>query len=271
MSVSRQDKIRCRLVAVVALLIACAFVANANTAPHRVVEALQSAETAYIDGRSDEAITLYRQVLDAGWSSADLYYNLGCACYKAGEIGWAVAYLEEARRLAPRDGDIRYNLKVASARSRDLLTDEQPSTLLGLLTEFLDGFTTGDMIRLLLVCLWAGVIGLCLWWLSRGRLRQVARGLLVGVLTLVILSSSGFLLKLYQQSSAPSGVVVATESQVLAGPREGETVQFVLHAGTLLHLGRDAGGWREIWLNDDMRGWIRSDNVTALGSPAWLR
>jgi len=238
--------------------------------PANLVETINLAQAAYAEGRSEDAVGLYRQVLLSGWTSSDLFYNLGCACFKAGQIGWAVAYLEEARRLSPRDGDIRHNLKIAAASGRDRVTREEPSRFLGMLTGLLDSFSPADLIRLLIICIWSGAGFLTLYWLTRGPWRRIARGALVFVFILLVINASGFALKFYQIKSAPGGVIVAPEVQVLSGPRDGETVQFVLHAGTLLHLGRDAGAWREVWLSGEMRGWAPTASLTELRPPAWI-
>ncbi len=253
------------------LLFGGAVLAGASGPPHGVVEAVRAAEAAYAAGRYDEAVAGYRQALDSGWASADLYYNAGCASFKAGQIGWAVAYLEEARRLAPRDPDIRHNLRIASARGRDLLPEEEPSWFLGVLAGVLDGIAPRDFIRVLLILIWVGAAALIARWLAPPIVRRGAGWALWVVAAVAALTAGGIGLKAYQITSAPSGVVVAAEARVLSGPQDGETVQFVLHEGTLLHLGRWAGDWREVWLSEEMRGWLPVESVVDLHGPRWFR
>lgn len=45
--------------------------------------------------------------------SPNYYYNLGTVYYKLTQIGPAIAYLEKANRLRPRDSDIQHNLSIA--------------------------------------------------------------------------------------------------------------------------------------------------------------
>ncbi len=256
--------------ALIAGLVLGAPEAGGRTLPQSVVERAQRAQAAYEEGRFEEALATYRELLEAGWESADLYYNLGCASYRAGRIGWSVAYLEQARRMAPRDPDIRHNLRVATAHQRDRVDREPPSPLLGAMAGLLDGYSPADAVRALLGVFWIGCFLVAALWLVRGRVRTLLRRLLVVVALLGLLVLSGVLLKAYQLATAPSGVVVAEEGRVLSGPREGETVQFVLHEGTLVHLGRAAGPWREIWLTEEMRGWLPEEAVVALRKARWL-
>lgn len=244
--------------------------AAAASPPQRVAELVKAAEVAYENGEYEEAIRAYRMVLESGWTSSALYYNLGCACYRVGMAGWSVAYLEEARRLAPRDPEIRHNLRIVSAGVRDRLSEEESSWILDALTGALDAYAPADAVRALVALFWGGALALAARQLLRRRARVWATRALALLAILAVLVSTGLLLKAYQIHSAPSGVVVAEEIAVLSGPREGETAQFALHAGTLLYLGRTAGEWREVWLSAEMRGWVPAESITQLRSPRWI-
>lgn len=237
--------------------------------PARLAAVISDAKAAYDAGRYQDAVDLYREVLDAGWSSAELYYNLGCASQRAGLTGWAVAYLEEARRLDPHDASISHNLRIARAGVRDRLEGESHSWILGALTALLDGYSPGDAIAALLACMWIAAAGLVGVLLLTGSLRQIARRGLLVVAVAAALAGAALALKAYQVESAPSGVVVANEVEVLAGPRAEEKAQFALHSGSMVHLGRSAGAWREVWLSEQLRGWVPADGIAALSPPRW--
>ncbi len=244
--------------------------ANASSSvSHSAVKAVHDAEIAFEEGDYDASLELYQRILAGGWSSSAIYYNLGCAAHRAGRAGWAVAYLEEARRLAPRDPDVRHNLRIIRGRLQDRLPEEEPSWVLGAMTGLLDSYSPADLIRVALALFWFLAVVLCLHWLGRPPWRSGTRRLLaaIGIAAVVLAAALG--LKLFQIHSAPSGVVVVDEVAVLSGPREGETVQFMLHAGSMLHLGREADHWREVWLTEEMRGWVAPDAVVALSGIRW--
>jgi tetratricopeptide (TPR) repeat protein len=262
----------CMGLAILVILVASTDLPRAAGRPSQaVVEAVRQAQAAYEEGRFDAALALYRGVLASGWRSTALYYNLGCASYKQGQIGWAVAYLEEARRLSPRDPNVLHNLRILAARSGDRVPQAEPSRLLGLLSAILDSYAPRDVVRLFTYLLWVAAAALAVHWTAGRALRRWSRRGLFLTGLLLFLGVAGLFLKAYQVASAPTGVVVAEEAQVLSGPRAGETVQFILHGGTLLHLGREAGDWREIWLSDQMRGWVKGERVTGLSKPQWFR
>src|SRR5690554_5234550 len=67
----------------------------------------------YKNGKYQQAITAWMQILDKGEHSAELYFNLGNAQYKLNHIGPSVYYYEKALQLAPNDADIKNNLAFA--------------------------------------------------------------------------------------------------------------------------------------------------------------
>ena len=74
---------------------------------------------AYRLGEYDRAIALYREVLDEGWAGAALYYNLGNAYFKTGNLGRAVLNYRKAWDLSPGDPEIGKNLEYAREDLRE--------------------------------------------------------------------------------------------------------------------------------------------------------
>ena len=55
-------------------------------------------------------------MIHSGTVSPAIYFNLGNAYFKAGQLGRAIAALREAEKLAPRDPDVRANLQFIRGR-----------------------------------------------------------------------------------------------------------------------------------------------------------
>ncbi|MBV9658849.1 MAG: tetratricopeptide repeat protein [Verrucomicrobia bacterium] len=64
----------------------------------------------YENGRYAEAITAYQESIQHGEASANLFYNLGNAAFRAGEAGRAVLNYERALRLQPSHQEAAANL-----------------------------------------------------------------------------------------------------------------------------------------------------------------
>ena len=77
------------------------------------------ANALYRAGDFAAARHMYLEVVDAGVEDARIYYNLGNACFKSGQLGEAILWYERARRLLPHDEDIEANLRFANLVKQD--------------------------------------------------------------------------------------------------------------------------------------------------------
>ena len=83
----------------------------------------EQANIAYAEGRYEDAATGYEALLAEG-PNATLYYNLGNACFKQGELAQAILNYERALRLQPNHKDAQYNLKFAQSRITDNIVEQ---------------------------------------------------------------------------------------------------------------------------------------------------
>ena len=107
------------------LLLICLFVSALAHAQNTagVVPNEADIKAQYDKEQYTQAIEGYRELLLASKAapSAALYYNLGNAYYRNGELGWAILSYERALRLAPRDKYVRHNLQSAASQTTDRL------------------------------------------------------------------------------------------------------------------------------------------------------
>ncbi len=239
----------------------------------------QQGNAAFQRGDYDAALRSYGAVFAGGWESPDLMLNLGDASYRAGRLGWAVYYFERGRRLDPADPDLRGNLDLARAATKDRAPGADDSRFLRWLAGLEDRVSLASSLRGLAWCWWL----LVLWVCARLVLRpssasgesRIARGIVtvsglaLGVLFVSWLGWTG--MKLIQAANAPDAVVVADELPVRANPDPEATVEFTLHAGTAVKLGRSQGDFREVLFSDKLRGWGEAEKLAlmdAIGAAA---
>lgn len=82
------------------------------------------ANTQYAEGNYMEAAVLYEQVL-VEQPAPEVYYNLGNAYFKQGELAQAILAYERALRLKPSFKDAKHNLQFAQSRIIDNIEDTQ--------------------------------------------------------------------------------------------------------------------------------------------------
>jgi tetratricopeptide (TPR) repeat protein len=208
------------------------------------------------------AIEQYRKIVDAGYESPDLLLNLGDAYYRAGRIGWAVHSFERGRRLDPNDPDLRANLELALRANRDRTDEPDESKFLSLLVRLQDRFPLNTSLWIASALWWV----FALWMGARilGRVPRRADPLTVLLGALLLGALSWTAIQTIEHRMRPDAVVVVEDAPVRSNPDAAATVEFTLHGGTLLRLGRMAPGFREVLFSDELHGWTDEGNLAPL-------
>ena len=78
-------------------------------------ELLAKANTLYNESAYDSAAVVYESIINKGYSSATLFYNLGNTYYKIGNYPLAIYYYEKSLKLDPKNEDTKHNIEIAQA------------------------------------------------------------------------------------------------------------------------------------------------------------
>ena len=73
----------------------------------------------YNNSDYQNAIELYNDIIDSGYHSSELYYNLGNSYYKVNDIANSILYFEKSIRLNPSDKDVINNLNIVNNSTID--------------------------------------------------------------------------------------------------------------------------------------------------------
>jgi tetratricopeptide (TPR) repeat protein len=219
-------------------------------------EAFFKANQAYKEGKFQEAVKGYRKLLEAGHKDGDLYYNLGNAHLRLGELGRAILAYERARILMPRDADLLFNLRYALDQRQDAVQEDK--SMLATAFFWLDTVNMRELF-------WTfAALNVIFWMIVLLRLfnrSDLAYYFLLIVAIMWAIGGISFGLKWYQAGTDDRAIVLPKEVSVLAGPDDRETVLFKLHSGTVVHQERSEDGWALVRLTGDRRGWTKDRNV----------
>lgn len=223
------------------------------------------ANTAYINGDFHTATEVYEQILSRGLTSVKLYYNLANSYFKEGQLGKSVLFYRRALRLAPGNDDIRYNLSVAEARTKDNI-EQIPEFFL---TEWMRGVrhtmscTAWSIVSLAaLVC----ALALFLAYLLAQRLplrKTGFYGTLVAVAVFMLTSwfAMGERREMLDDTQA---VVMSLSTAVKSSPDKSATDLFVLHEGTLVEISDRLDNWCEVTIADGKKGWLECKTIETI-------
>jgi tetratricopeptide (TPR) repeat protein len=228
-------------------------------------EAMSVGNQSYEAGQYAEAIEIYESIVAAGVQNSALYYNLGNAYFKQGDLGRAILNYRRAQSLAPRDADIAANLGVARGQTLDKLeADEGPLTNL---VQVAEQWLTLDEASMLALLLWLTVSFFAIVAILSVRLRRISLWI-IGVLgLLLIVGLFSMANRYYVQQTSPLAVIVVEEVDVTSGPGTGQQylVEFNLHTGAEVRLLESRPGWQRVALpGNDFQGWVPAEAVVPI-------
>ncbi|MCD7976305.1 MAG: tetratricopeptide repeat protein [Tannerellaceae bacterium] len=227
--------------------------------------AIKEAEVAYTKEDYQTAIQLYEEILSTYGESAPVYYNLGNAYYKAGEVAPAILNYERALLLEPGDADIRFNLQMARQRAVDKI---EPLGTFFLTRWFknLENMGGADSWARLGIGSFILFLGcLLLFFFSRWiRLKKI--GFYLGFIFLIITIFAnifGYNQK-YELVHRDSAIVFSPTVTVKSSPDASGNDLFILHEGTKVHIKSTLGEWKEIELEDGHVGWMPGKDMKVI-------
>lgn len=218
-----------------------------------------AANAAYAGGRYEEAAKLYQTLIDEQ-PDATVYYNLGNAQFKQGELAQAILSYERSLRLDPSNKDAQYNLEFAQSRITDNIT-EQDFFLSSWARAVRNRLNERSWIIISITLFILALTGLLLFLLSRELwLRKTAFHIAwIALLFSVIAGlNAGSLHKrdtLRNEAIITQGVVNAKSS-----PDRSGTDLFTIHEGTKVTIRESIGEWVNIRVGNN-EGWVRAQNL----------
>jgi hypothetical protein len=219
----------------------------------------------YQQNKIAEARDAYESILRNGFVSGELYYNLGNAYYKTGDIGKAVLNYERALRLMPNDEDLKHNLQLANL----MITDRIEATPRLFVWDYWDAIKAAFSLNALTWISYTFFVllvgSVCVIILARTyQLRRF--GLFGGSIStaLLILSVVLFVGKIGEVNRSDAAVVTAKITTLKNSPDAKSSDAFVLHSGVKVIITDSVGEWMKIRLADGKVGWMERGDAEVI-------
>lgn len=223
---------------------------------------LHGAETAYNQGDYASAIFAYESLVDAGYISPELFYNLGNAYYEAEQLGLALLFYLRAQQLTPRDVAVR--MAIQRIRVERITVQGEDTGIIDQLASISSYWITMDEL--------AGVVGLIFttwcflvsasilsnWW--RNQLKLCLILLSVCVLIGIVLLMS----RVYVAGSRPVAVVISPAASAMSGPGDDYLELYLLYSATEIRVLEKHLSWARFELPDGRQGWINSRDIESV-------
>lgn len=235
------------------------------SAQNSALARFDAANKLYEKGEYSEAETAYKALLEEGYQSDDLHFNLGNSLMKTKKIAPAILHYEKAIKLNPTNEDAAYNLSIANQKTVDKIeaipelfiyrwwksiynlfpADGWAKIMIGLLLISLLGFglfkfTAAVPIKKLGFYLFASSVALSLmsWGLAASQKGYVERN--------------------------THAIIMESTVDILSAPSAGSSQLFVLHEGTKVKIKDSTEGWLQISLPNGNQGWVSAKSLALI-------
>src|SRR4029450_1732379 len=203
----------------------------------------------YAQNNFKEAISGYETLVRSGQWSANVFYNLGNAYFRAGDFGRAILNYERALELERHHPEATANLQIARDEARALeMQQSWPE-------RYLQIASINQYVITAAVAFWLGLF--CVVGLIFARRRSAA---IVGLLTLSFLVFVIAILAIYELDHGSKGrsLAIVTGKEVQARLATADTANSVLALppGSEVKILSTRGDWIYAALPNNLRGWI---------------
>lgn len=228
-------------------------------------------DEAYQTEHYSEAIAIYLEAIEKDGSSSDIYYNLGNAYYRNGQIAEAILSYERALRLNPTNAEARANLAFVNDRITDK-KGESGSFLSNSFVSITNLFSSNGWAYVALMLFILTVAGVVVYFfLDSVIVRKI--GFFGGILTgIMMIFCMIFAIKAKSMAEDPSDAIIVSETSVLStvprAPMTREEEALLLHKGTKVKIlrsmslpGDSSQTWHEVSVDNQHRAWINNDDI----------
>ncbi len=224
-----------------------------------------AAGQAYSAGEFELALENYRQILDNGVESADLYYNMGNAAFRSNKLGYSILYYNKALKLKPNHEEALSNLKYVSRYKEDQL-ESVPVLFLKRWINSLFRLFGIKFWSYLSIILFTMMLSSILIYVFAGRLNFKKAGFFSALFCLAFfsLSFSAALSRHKEITRLDDGIVIAPSIVVKSSPSLSGTDLFILHEGTEVIIDDKVNEWTEIKISDGRVGWIPEEAIAVI-------
>lgn len=213
----------------------------------------------YEQGRYEEAVFEYKKIIEKGYQSGPLYYNLGNCYFKLGSLGKTILYYEKAKRLIPHDPESRFNYNYVQSLLEDKIELPRKNWFTRGFLEIVDFFSFSKWLGFI-ITIWLILIISIIINIFIPGFRKAFRYTGIGLSVFLIIFISCAITR-HNIYSSPTAIILAKEVPVRYGPGEAEVEAFLLHEGTKVEIKKTQENWSQIQLSDGKSGWLPKDAV----------
>lgn len=224
--------------------------------------AFSKANELYNQNAYDSAAVVYEDIINKGYSSAELYYNLGNTYYKMGNYPMSILYYEKSLKLDPNNEETKHNIGIA----REFISDKIEPLPELFIKKWWDGLSnlftlnTWSIITLIITA----CLLISLFFYMTAKSRMLKKSMFFTSILFILLTICTFSIatnKYNYMRSNNEGIIITPTITVKSSPSSSSVDLFVLHEGSKVKILDRTGEWEKIKIANGSVGWLPSSTI----------
>lgn len=209
-----------------------------------------------------EAADAYRELLNNGYDTAPVLYNLGTTDARLGSSTLALAHLYRARKLEPRNADIRANLEYVRARLPKSSPAVDAASAETLWRRTYSWLTAGEWLAIVWVFCMVAAVGFALYLLAGERRLRISGKIAAQMAAICLLFLAAPTIAQLYATYGRKQAIILSSAELLSGPAERFTRVSNLQQGQMVSLMKDtSGGYIRVKTPEGITGYVRQDSL----------
>lgn len=226
---------------------------------------MQNGNEAYQQENYSEAIQLYQSIINEGNEGSILFYNLGNAYYKSGDLARALLWYERALRLDPNNDDIKHNILFVNNKIIDKIENIPEFVLSKWWNTLSKSMTSRSWAIVSIIFAFLLFLLIVIFSMSRRQWLHTLSFILGVLIFITLIVSIAFAEKeknRYQKE--PEAIVMESVVSAKNTPNQSGGDLFVIHSGLKVRVTDKIGEWYEIMLPNGEKGWVQADDIEVI-------
>jgi len=229
------------------------------------LDSFKAANELYQDSEFRAALFRYRSILEKGFESADLYFNLGNAHYKLENYAMSIWSYEKSLMLEPGFSEAKTNLELANKSVVDKVQDLPRIVWWHYWQRLKSIFGVGGWTTLSIIMLWLLAAGGFLLLTQKIHiLKRIGVYLVIFGFSGAIFTGGIALNKKMHLNNPNAAIITSSNVYVKSAPEENSADLYVIHSGLKVALTDEIGDWLKIQLADGKTGWVLKKEMKGL-------
>ena len=253
-------KNRTHIIGMILLVVTCIMANDAKA--QKPEELLIKANTLYNESAYDSAAAVYESIINKGYSSSTLFYNLGNTYYKIGKYPLAIYYYEKSLKLDPKNEDTKHNIEIAQAFISDKIESVPEFFVKTWWKNISNSFSINTWSVITLV--FFGIMLICLFFYFTAKTRILKKSMFFVGIALIATTICSFSITIKKSNyikSQNEGIIVTPTITVKSSPSSSSVDLFVLHEGSKVKILDHTDNWDKIKIANGSIGWLPSSTI----------